>query len=155
MSFIEQRSAFRINDTLILNYIKLAGKEPQLAIDAIESGNPNEDDEHIFPEVSPERTPTTINLSATGIACTTNKLLAKDDTLAISLYLSVAEPAIRIVGKVIEMKEDPEGGTGYLRVHFTHITQHDKLRIMNYTSKFIEEQRLIINKQHNTPRQAP
>jgi hypothetical protein len=134
MTFLERRRAPRINESLELAYSALKESEVSQAIKHVGRGGISP----YFPTPMDNQPPTTVNISATGIAFATNHIFNKNDAVAISLLLDRSQPTIHIIGEVVEFLSDPEEMTGYVRINFLHIGQYDQLRLTNYINGYLK-----------------
>jgi len=127
----DRRSAVRIQDSLLFGCRLL--RKTEMAKAMLECEEYESESCDVFPPITDHSFPVTVNISATGMAFATEQAFPVGESVAISLQLSITSKPMRIIGRVVDFVEDPEGSTGYVRLSFDVMAQYSRLRLTNYT----------------------
>lgn len=130
MTHRERRQAARINTLFIFNYKRITPEEYESARNQLCQANATRLPP--FPSISPRQIPTNINISANGMSFATQGYFVVNDAIAISLMINRSGAPLRLIARVIEFIQDPEGSTGYVRLNFEEMTQYDRLQLANF-----------------------
>ncbi|PHQ79041.1 MAG: hypothetical protein COB66_07670 [Coxiella sp. (in: Bacteria)] len=133
MSLIEQRSAFRINDSICFMVKKTSESDGYTAVTLIDSScehSPEAD--KIFPNLPATIELTVVNISASGMAFNSEEAFANDTTVLLTIRLTKNAPILRVIGNVVHTSE--VGTAHFIRVHFNHINEATKAALEEFTA---------------------